>query len=220
MILSHLICAIVSGFIGAFPVEAEQVETFCRENRREIASGLPYLTSEERLMAISLVAPEMSQFSEFCDFIELRSLYAVYVNTGKSDFSVGLFQMKPSFVEELENQIRHDKKLKDRYSCLLPKGSKREQRRSRLSNLSCLSGQLKYLEVFVEIARNRTKDLSFQGDADRLRYWATLYNSGFQRSEDEIRCLQQIKMFPRFTRQFNYSDVCVEFYNKLKAYAW
>lgn len=215
-----VVCVVTSAFIGAFPTESEQVATFWRENREEIVSGLSHLTPQERLLAISLVSPEMSQFSEFFDFVELRSLYAIYVTTGKSDFSVGLFQMKPSFIEDLESRIRHDKDLKARYSSLLPIGSKREQRRIRLANLSSFMGQLSYLEAFIEIVRKETGQLAFKDETDRLRYWATLYNSGLSRSYDEIRRLQQIRMFPKFSRQFNYSDVCVEFYNKLKAYAW
>lgn len=220
MILLTVTSIAASGFIGAYPREAEQVEEFCRENIKDISAGLAGLAPEERLMAIALVAPEISQFSEFCDFLELRTLYAVYVNTGKSDFSVGLFQMKPSFVEDLEFHIKKDKELRRRYSSLLPKGSEKEQRRFRLTNLSTLQGQLKYLEVFIEIAKRKTKSLSAQDEMDKLRYWATLYNSGLNRPEEDIRRLEKVKMFPKFSRQYNYSDVCVEFYNKLMKYAW
>lgn len=214
--LFNIACAIILSFFNFYPKECEEAISFIQSNRPEIASTMSHLSKDEQLMAISIVAPEITQFSTVYDFLELRTLYILYRNTGKSNFSVGYFQMKPSFIEDMESYIRKNNILKKRYNSLLPSGKEKEKREFRLNNLSSLKGQLRYLELFIDIAKLKTESIKFPDTKSRLKYWATLYNSGLNINYDTNIKFQKKKFFPRDSKLFNFSDVSVEFYDKLK----
>ena len=59
----------------------------------------------KELMAI--VFPELIRYNTVFDAIEINSLKYLYVSEGKdyADFSVGYFQMKPSFAEMVEQDL-------------------------------------------------------------------------------------------------------------------
>lgn len=216
----NLICALILSFFGSYPKEAKEAMDFLNDNREEIISTTPQLSSSERAMALAIVAPEISLFSKLVNFLELRTLYILYLNGGTADFSVGPFQMKPSFVEEMEKHAANSDELKEKYSNLLPNGDQREKRKFRLNKLATIKGELQYLSLFISIAKSLTSDLRFENSEQRLRYWATLYNSGLSLNEEKIARLQSKKMFPRREKRFNYSDIACEFFNEINKYDW
>ena len=71
------------------------------------------LNKNERVEIIAIAFPEIIRYNAFSDLIEITSNRILYINGGKtaSDFSIGLFQMKPSFVEDLENYVANSEKL-------------------------------------------------------------------------------------------------------------
>ena len=55
------------------------------------------------LIAESVVWPEMERYARLQDLAETAAVYGTYITTGGGpDYSIGLFQMKPSFIEDLE----------------------------------------------------------------------------------------------------------------------
>lgn len=138
-----ILCTIAISFFGCFPKEAYEAISLINENKQMIQQTMCNISSEEQLIAISIVAPEISQFSKYLDFVELRTLYVIYLSRGKSDFSIGPFQMKPSFIEEMEKIVINTPQLIKKYKDLIPKGSDKEKRKFRLQNLSSYKGQLK-----------------------------------------------------------------------------
>lgn len=202
-------------FFGSYPKASEDAIKFIQKNQKQIDNTLSDLTEQERNIAMAIVAPEISQFSTFTDFFEMRSLYIMYLNSGTADFSVGYFQMKPSFVETLESYVEKNKSLQSRFSKLLPKGSERERREFRLKKLGSLEGQLQYLDLFMAVAKMKTAKLKFSDLKSKIRYWATMYNSGLGISYDKNLSMQKRKLFPREEKTFNYSEVVYEFYQKL-----
>lgn len=211
------LCAAILSFFDFSPKESEEAVCFIQQNNKEIKSHMQSLNSEEQHIAMSIVAPEISQYSSVSDFFELRTLYILYLNTGKSNFSVGYFQMKPRFIEDMEVYVSKNPCLKNRYRDLMPKGTEREKREFRLNNLSSLEGQLKYLELFIAVAKLKTESIEFSDIDSKIKYWATLYNSGINIGHDNNLKYQEKKFFPRGAQLFNYSDVAFEFYNKLKS---
>ena len=147
-------------------------------------------------------------------------LFVFYLNTGKANFSVGYFQMKPSFIEEMEEIVHKDRGLKIQYHSLLPKGSVKDKRRFRLSNLLTLSGQLRYLSLFIDVVKQKTIKMNFNNNEEKLRYWATLYNSGMNLSSEEVKQQQSVRQFPYFLKNYNYSEISVEFYDKIETMGW
>ena len=55
----------------------------------------------------SVIFPEVLRYSIFKNYFETKGLELIYTKYGKkyADFSVGYFQMKPSFVESLEKHV-------------------------------------------------------------------------------------------------------------------
>lgn len=210
-----LLLILLQLYMAMFGKESDEAVSLIEDNAALIRSNMPNISADERLMAMAIVAPEISQFSSVTDFMEMRSLFVTYRNFGRGDFSVGLFQMKPSFIESLEKEINSDTVLKKRYAEMLPSGDAKGIRTTRLKRLGKLEWQLKYLEVFIEVVKQKTKKLKFKNNREKLRYWATLYNSGFNSSPERVAAMQKKTYFPHSSKKFNYADVAEEFYNTL-----
>lgn len=130
------------------------------------------------------------RYSEWKDDIETESLRALYVQFGKeyADFSVGLFQMKPSFAEQVEEKAR----------LLLPANIYNELqlgyqsndaqiiRQERIDRLRDADWQLVYLTSFVALCNEWYKDHYFSSELERLQWYATVYNAGLDRSNEYI----------------------------------
>ena len=73
------------------------------------------LNKNERVEIIAIAFPEILRYNAFSDLIETTSNRLLYINGGRtaSDFSIGLFQMRPSFVEDLENYVAKSEKLEN-----------------------------------------------------------------------------------------------------------
>ena len=69
---------------------------------------------------LAIVFPELLKYTLYQDLLETTALELIYTSYGKSyaDFSIGYFQMKPSFIEDLEAETLKysDLKSKDRKS--------------------------------------------------------------------------------------------------------
>ena len=207
-----LIC-LAASYLTVYADKAREATDFFDANRETIATGLAPLAPADRDVALAVVAPEASCYSAVCDFVELRTLFVMYVNTGVSDFSVGHFQMKPSFVEDLERRVSCSAELRKVYGDILPRGdSERARRRWRLEKLSTLEGELRYLCVFMTIAKSKTAGRKFSSETDRVRYIATLYNAGLGQSPDGVRQHLKERRFPKYLKTHNYGDVAAEFY--------
>ena len=201
-------------FFAAYPHDAKfAVETY-NAYRAAVASAMGGASDRDVAMAFAIVAPEVSRYDVLLDFVEVHSLEKAYVSADKCDYSIGYFQMKPSFVESLEKEVAKDRRLFRKYGKRLAyaKGSAKEQRRQRLERLNDIEWQIAYLAVFFDVAKSRTAAWGIKSDEEKVRCWATLYNAGFYLSKERVKQRQRVKQFPRGTEEFNYSAVAVEFY--------
>lgn len=214
----------VGGFFDVYPKDANTAVDFIG-NHKEIREILSNTMSDNVAdMAIAIVAPEISQFSSINNWAQQRSLSMSYILYGRGDFSIGYFQMKPSFAEKVENMVASDNSLQRLHPKLcFPKKENadetelREQRHDRLERLSSLEWQCRYLAAFISIVQKNTASMTFSSDVEKLRYWATLYNAGMHQTPSRVAAIQKKKQFPRFgSVKFNYSDVVEEFYLRLK----
>jgi hypothetical protein len=168
----------------------------------------------------SIVAPELSQYGVISDLAQTYSLKVMYAQGGKdySDFSIGYFQMKPSFIEKLETEIVTNRNLNEQFGfCLFPDPENREARVTRIERLEQLDWQITYLRIFLAIMNLKTASIQFPNDTEKLKYFATAYNLGFEKSKTQIENNFQSKQFPHFgDLKFNYSEVSQEFYQHLK----
>lgn len=139
----------------------------------------------------SLVFPEVMRFHQLKDDVETESLRTLYVQFGKeyADFSIGLFQMKPSFAEQMEikantllsTAVYHELQLG--YNTTDPESIRRE----RIDRLQNTDWQLIYLTAFIAICNKQFETKSFTNELHKLQWYATVYNAGFERSETYLQ---------------------------------
>lgn len=214
-----LIAALAQGnYFATYSAEAQSALALYDDYKALLRSALGCTIDEDIALAFAIVAPEASQYSALSDYVETKVLEYKYVTNDECDYSIGLFQMKPSFVESLEKEVFSNATLAKKYSEWLAysKGSNAKSVRSeRLKLLSQTEWQIKYLAIFVDVVKLRTARWGLRTNEERVRCWATMYNAGFYLSKERVEQRCTVKQFPRGTKEFNYSAVALEFYKKL-----
>jgi hypothetical protein len=172
-----------------------------------------------------IVFPELVRYSKYKDFFETKALEILYIQYGKqyADFSIGKFQMKPSFIEQLETYIKNRpdkfkgyKKIYS-YESSADDDDKRAERLKRLKNQDW---QILYLNCLYCILEFRFENVRFANLENKIKFYATCYNHGFLKSKDEIFKWQEIQCFPFGYRkdgmnQYRYSDISLYFFYKM-----
>ena len=124
---------------------------FERENRNWMESllnknDIPYA------LAIAVIFPELVRYSALRDKMEITLLKALYVNLGDeyANFSIGSFQMKPSFA----SMIREQSLFSPGHRMFFPNDIKnsdiREFRKNIIAELEDPGKQINYLIAFSE----------------------------------------------------------------------
>jgi hypothetical protein len=169
---------------------------------------------------LCIVFPELIRYSSIMDKIETQSLKSLYVQYGKkySDFSIGYFQMKPSFAENLEKDFISLGGDVSRLNMVFDTANSETSRKTRVERLSSLMGQLKYLAIFMIVMEERLKGVFTNQDEEKVRYISTAYNSGYNADRVSITGAIQKNYFYTgilpSTKKYNYSDLSVSFYRK------
>lgn len=133
-------------------------------------------------LVYSIVAPEIEQFNAFSNVFETLSLKLMYVQKGSGffDFSIGLFQMKPSFVEALEQYVtEHPLPGTDVTGILTNEPDLLKQRTERIRRLESDVWQYRYLQLFLKIVVLWLGNQLPENDKDKLSILSTAYKSGF-----------------------------------------
>jgi hypothetical protein len=149
----------------------------------------------------AIVFPELIRYNTVYDAIEINSLKYLYVSEGKNyaDFSVGYFQMKPSFAEMIEQdantlldagvlQLSGMDKLKNA-------ADTEANRKARVSRITNIEQQIIYLCVFYKICVIKFTKASFSTARDKLKFFATCYNAGYRINYEKLVSLQSKKYF-------------------------
>jgi hypothetical protein len=160
----------------------------------------------------AIVFPELIRYNGVFDALEVESLKYLYVSEGKhyANFSVGYFQMKPSFAEMVEqdaNKINVNAWMTNAgWKYVLT--DTETARRERVSRLCSTSDQVLYLCLFYKICASRFSNMKFDTPADRLKFFATCYNAGYHRGHEKLIALQSQNNF----LNYNYSSISVYYY--------
>lgn len=168
----------------------------------------------------AIVFPEVMRYSSFSDALETTALSFLYTSQGTAyaDFSVGYFQMKPSFAEQVEADYSHlpeaDKMLLA--NTFLPTANQFDTeaaRKQRIHRITSTEGQLIYLIAFYKICFHRFKTSIPHATNDRLRFLATCYNAGYKRTTADIERIGKAKYFHLgksfAAEKYNYADIAV-----------
>jgi hypothetical protein len=177
------------------------------------------LDKSEKVQILSIAFPEIIRYDSYSDYLETSSNRILYVNEGKnaSDFSTGYFQIKPSFLEDLENYIANNESLKQYNWIIIQNKKEIEARKERINRLENFRWQLRYLKVFWHVAEYKYQNIDFKTIQDKIRFFATAYNYGFTKPEKEITKYQSAKKFSPGEKhnavKFAFSDFSIDFIN-------
>jgi len=194
-----------------------KAEAFVSENESWIRHELnrydiPYAE------AVAVIFPELMRYSALRDRMETALLKTLYINLGDeyANFSVGPFQMKPSFAEKIRQNVSSLPGLRRKAQLKNKEGYKniRTFRSEIVKDLEDPRRELIYLIAFIRLC-----DLSFnipEGE-ERILFLATAYNYDFSKSSEEIIRAQDMKFFSTklVTKElYSYSDISLFWYRK------
>lgn len=200
--------------------EINRAFSLLKKQKKKIDSEL---NKTEKVQILSIAFPEIIRYDSYSDYLETSSNKILYVNEGKtgSDFSTGYFQMKPSFIEDLENYVSNNESLNQYNWILIQKKNEIEARKERINRLGNFQWQLRYLKVFWYVAEYKYQNIVFKTTPDKIRFFATAYNYGFTKPEKEITKYQSVKKYPpseKFnTEKFAFADFSIDF---IKTYSY
>ena len=205
-------------YIASYPSQSRQAIQYFESCYTVLRQVLPDASDEDIMIAYAIVAPEAGCYNALSDYFETAAVKTGYPSNGEPDYSIGLFQMKPSFAESIESEVAKDSVLKEKYGTMLAYSSNdaTAKRRERVDRLANTKWQICYLAVFVDIIKKRTSTWGLEDAESKVRYWSTMYNAGFYLSRARVEHRFGVKQFPRGTKEFNYSAVALELYKAMK----
>jgi len=176
--------------------------SFVEKNKQRWIDGFG---SKDAAKMIAIVFPEMLRYNENLEEIETQLLKSLYVRFGNryADFSIGYFQMKPSFAEKIEES--KGKKLQH-----TP-----QERSERIKRIRSIEGQIEYLKDFVAITYQRFPEIAQKTENEQVIFLASAYNLGFWLSKQAIERWIGQKAFPSGKNaaiRFAYTDISNEFF--------
>jgi hypothetical protein len=162
-------------------------------------------------LAMAVVYPELIRYSSLRDKIETGLLKTLYVNMGDeySDFSVGEYQMKPSFVEKVIKELPRSGIKIPGIRQTSDFNDLKEFRRSIVKELESPGEQLKYLVAFYWICEKKFK-ISNMDESQKVTFLSTAYNYGFDKNRMQIEAMSGKKYFTTKLHggdTYSYSDI-------------
>jgi hypothetical protein len=177
------------------------------------ANGIP------PAFARALVFPEVIRYSAIRDRLEMHGLITLYVQYGSaySDFSVGRFQMKPSFALQVEKDVKNMPAGRKIMLNAVDTADTQQARLERIQRLDSQEWQIQYLIGFIDIMDRRYGN-AFKADSpEKLRFYATAYNCGYTKPEPAIRKKMKESHFHTALIKpdvcYNYGDIALEYYS-------
>ena len=207
-----------------FRDEREEVAKFLQANQQKMAQKAIKFHHENDFVT-AIVYPELLRYNYIQDFIETSGLELIYMRYGAktADFSIGHFQMKPSFAEHIEKYIEKNAVDFQQYKKLIitQKTTPLKQRKLRLTRLKQMDWQLTYLHAFIAICDHKFHFIKFTTTKDKLRFYAACYNIGFHKKYQNILQNENSNTFPNGPKylgtQFCYASIASAYYQKTKS---
>jgi len=171
-------------------------------------------------VAMSVLFPELVRYSALRDKMETTMLKTLYRNLGDdyADFSIGVFQIKPSFAEKIREEVKSLPDLKVRV--LFKKKSHykndREYRGEIVADLEDPESEFNYIIAFLKICE-KYFPLEFPNEEAKIKFLATAYNTGFWKNKEEIEKMSNAKFYNTklfSTENYSYADVSLFWYKQ------
>ncbi|HPG32611.1 MAG: hypothetical protein H6541_08800 [Lentimicrobiaceae bacterium] len=164
--------------------------------------------------AYGVVFPELVKYSAIRDVLETGAARMLYVQSGRkySHYTIGRFQMKPSFAELVERSAMRQKITAYKFNVT----NTAKARGDRAKRLDSQEWQLRYLVMFIKLMDKRYAHIQWKSEEDKLRFYATAFSVGFNRDERTIRRMMTTKSLLRQSKdaksKYKYGDVALWFY--------
>ncbi len=159
-------------------------------------------------VAEAVVFPEMVRYSALRDLAETAAVRALYQQRGSrgADFSIGRFQMKPSFAERVEREWMASEE-NTAWGFAFDTADNTDARRARIRRLDDITWQCTYLAMFLRLMWLSDERLAAASPEEQVSRCAAAYNGGGGRwfHTDFIAG-------PR-TRYYSYAEVATYYYN-------
>ncbi|HEV8515937.1 MAG TPA: hypothetical protein VGQ59_21800 [Cyclobacteriaceae bacterium] len=169
----------------------------------------------------AIIFPELIRYNSIQDKIETFALETLYVQYGKdyANFSVGEFQIKPSFAERIEIDFlkKFGGKELQKYFQINSSDTiqSQENRSKRLKRIKSKTGMVNYLCLFWELMNSK---YFLRKNEERIRFLATAYNCGYWKSLKDIKSFQSKKFFHTglsiSSTKYNYADIAWYYYQQ------
>ena len=215
-----------------FPFSIQEKDNFINSFNHDIDRAIEFIDSHRDKIieiskdygvdiniALSIIFPELVRYNHLKDQIEVSANKLFYIKWGPeyADFSIGILQMKPTFIERLSNTRKRDK-----YSDLFlyPEDSSKEDIRGIIiDRLQDIEYQFKYLAYFINII-DTSNEVKFKNNYDKIIYYATAYNAGSWYNEENNQKLSKKKTYPYGPnndeiKQYSYSDISLYYYQNI-----
>lgn len=151
----------------------------------------------------AIIFPELLRYNQLRDKLEIFGLQVLYIQFGKdyADFSIGPFQMKPSFAELIEKTGKNPAIITNR--------------KERIDLLNTTAGQFIYLRSFLRWMDKTYAHKKWHSMEEKIRFYATAYNCGFNKPESFLNAMLYKKFFritETSTDSYNYATIAVSYY--------
>jgi len=205
-------------YIEIFGNDWKKAMIFVEENNIWIKPALAYhdIPYHE---AVAVVFPELVRYSALRDKMETTLLKTLYRNLGEyyADFSIGVFQIKPSFAEKIREESHKvlGKKAKDVFKKKSAYKNERLYRAAIINDLENPQTELNYVITFLEICEAYFGK-EWKDEKSKIIFLATAYNTGFWKTTEEIKKMSDKKFFNTKlfkTENYAYADVSLFWYN-------
>jgi len=145
-----------------------------------------------------VVFPELIRYNAIQDKIETFALESLYIQYGKdyANFSIGQFQIKPSFAENIEIDFLKmfgepkAKTCKLSFNDTLQNETNRSARLLRLKNKREM---LNYVCLFFKVMESRYP--KWNSVEEKIKFFASAYNSDYRKSKTDIISFASKKFF-------------------------
>lgn len=196
-----------------------KAEAFERENKNWIEplikkNGLSYP------LVMSVVFPELVRYSALRDKMEITLLKALYVNLGDeyANFSIGPFQVKPSFASIIRTESAEipGRKSGIRFNQPDDYDNISNYRKSIVVDLEDPKTEFSYIIAFFRICEKKF-GTGKMDEEEKVKFLAAAYNAGIDKTADQIRSMTERKFFSATllkSVKYCYSDISLYRYRK------
>lgn len=174
-------------------------------------------------LAVAVIFPELVRYSALLDKMEITLLKALYINLGDeyANFSIGRFQMKPSFAEIVREQANSvpGRRSGIRFQRRSDYDDIKDYRKSIVHDLEDPRTEIAYLIAFMKICEKNFRTSRLE-EAEAIKFIATAYNYGIDKSSAEIEKMTDKKFFNTKlfrTENYSYADVALFWYKEYKS---